>query len=302
MYDIIIIGAGTAGLSAGIYGARAGKKVLILDSAFYGGQIVNSACVENYPGIGNVSGYDFVYGLFNQATEHGAEYRNETVIGINDNLGTKEVTTDSEKYLSKTVILAMGGYNKSLGVEREKMLIGKGISYCATCDGAFYKGKDVAVVGGGNTAFEDALVLSGYCNRVYLIHRRDSFRAEEAQIEKAKNTENISIITDSKVVRLLGTDKLRGVVIENVKTGKESDISLDGLFVAIGVSPSSDLVKGLVNIDEYGYIEAGEECKTNVPGIFVAGDIRTKTVRQLVTAAADGAVAALGAAAYCDEM
>lgn len=303
MYDIIIIGAGTAGLSAAIYGVRAGKKTLVLDGAFYGGQIVNTQAVENYPGISKVSGFDFVYGLYNQATQLGAEYKNEKVVGINRLEEGMEVVTETGKYMSKTIILAMGGNNKKLGVAREEELTGRGVSYCATCDGAFYRGKDVAVVGGGNTAVDDAIVLSAYCNKVYLIHRRDTFRAEDRLVSRAKEINNIEFITSSTVTELLGDNKLNGILVSDVNSvnaGNTRKLDVDGLFVAVGVQPSGDIVTNLVEMDENGYIVAEENCKTSVPGIFVAGDIRTKEVRQLVTAAADGAVAALAASQYID--
>ena len=300
MYDIIIIGAGTAGLSAAIYGVRAGKKTLVLDGAFYGGQIVNTQSVENYPGISNVSGYDFVYGLYTQATELGAEYKNDRVVAINQLDDCKEVVCESDKYQAKTIILAMGANNKKLGVAREAEFTGRGVSYCATCDGAFYRGMDVAVIGGGNTALEDALVLSGICNKVYLVHRRDSFRAEEALVDRARGKDNIEFVTDSTVVSFLGDNKVTGIKVTNVKTNEEKDINVDGVFVAVGMKPASDIAIDLVDLDENGYIVADESCKTSVPGIFVAGDIRTKEVRQLVTAAADGAIAALGASQYID--
>lgn len=300
MYDIVIIGAGTAGLSAAIYGVRAGKKTLVLDGAFYGGQIVNTQVVENYPGIKSVSGFDFVYGLYTQATELGAEYKNEKVVGINKLEDSIEVVSETGKYMAKTVILAMGGSNKKLGIDREEELTGRGVSYCATCDGAFYKGKDVAVIGGGNTAVDDAVVLSGYCNKVYLIHRRDTFRAQEVLVERAKNKDNIEFIMDSTVSKFLGNDKVEGIEIQNVKTGENFSLDVAGVFVAVGVQPATDIVKELVKIDDNGYIVADESCKTTVPGIFVAGDVRTKEVRQLVTAAADGAVAAIAATQYID--
>lgn len=300
MYDIIIIGAGTAGLSAAIYGVRAGKKTLVLDGTFYGGQIVNTQAIENYPGISNVSGFDFVYGLYNQAIELGTEYKNERVTSIRRLEDGNEVVTDMGKYTSKTIILAMGGNRKKLGVAREEELTGRGVSYCATCDGAFYKGKNVAVVGGGNTAVDDAIILSQFCEKVYLIHRRDTFRAEDRLVERAKERDNIEFVINSTVCELLGDNKLDAVMLSDVNTGDTRRFDVDGLFVAVGVSPASDIVSGLVEMDLDGYIIADESCKTSVPGILVAGDIRTKEVRQLVTAAADGAVAALAAASYID--
>lgn len=298
MYDIIIVGAGTAGLSAAIYGVRAGKSVLVLEAKNYGGQIINSPEVENYPGIKHISGFEFATNLYEQVKELGAEVLYEKVVEVLDHDDFKIVVTENHKYESKTVILATGAENRPLGVAREEEMIGAGVSYCATCDGAFYKGKDVAVIGGGNTALEDAMFLSNYCNKVYLIHRRDSFRGEEKQLEALKQRGNIEFILNSTVVQLNGTERVESITVKNKITEEEMNIHVNGVFVAIGQMPKNEVFANLIEIDTKGYIVAAEECKTNVSGIFTAGDCRTKTVRQLATAASDGAIAGLAACQY----
>ena len=298
MHDIIIVGAGVAGLSAAIYGLRAGKSVLLFEEKTYGGQIINTPVIENYPGIKKVSGFEFATNLYEQATELGAEVKYEKVLGIIDNSDKKIVKTDSGEYETKAVILATGAKNRPLGIDREQELIGAGVSYCATCDGAFFRGKDVAVVGGGNTALEDAQFLSNYCNKVYVIHRRDSFRGEIKHVEALKSKPNVEFILDSNVTKLIGEERLEAIEVGNKKTGDKREISVAGVFVAIGQMPDNEAFDELIATDDYGYIEAGEDCKTGTEGIYVAGDCRTKTVRQLTTAAADGAVAALAACEY----
>ncbi len=297
MYDIIIIGAGTAGLSAAIYGLRAGKKVLVLEQMSYGGQIINTPEIENYPGIKNISGFDFATGLYEQATALGAEVKYEQVTGIADG-AEKQVTTTAETYSCKAVIIATGAKNRPLGLDRETELVGGGVSYCATCDGAFYKKRPVAVNGGGNTALEDALFLSNYCSKVYLIHRRDTFRGEVKQVEQLKAKENVEFVLNSTVTALLGEDQVEGIEVTDKITGEKRTLQVDGLFIAIGQMPENAVFAPLIQLDPAGYVVAGEDCKTNVEGIYAAGDCRTKTVRQLTTAAADGAVAALAACAY----
>lgn len=300
MNDIIIIGAGTAGLSAAIYARRAGKKALILEALSYGGQIINTPEVENYPGIKNISGFDFATGLYEQAAALGAEIEYVRVTGIESNAdGSKTVhTTDGDREC-KAVIIATGAKNRPLGIDREEELTGSGISYCATCDGAFYKKKSVAVNGGGNTAIEDAGFLSNFCSKVYVIHRRDEFRADVHEVEKLKAKENVEFILDSEVTALLGDDELTGIEVTNKKTGEKKELEISGLFIAIGQMPDNTAFASVVDLDEKGYIIGKEDCLTNTPGVFTAGDCRTKAVRQLTTAAADGAVAALAAAAYC---
>jgi len=298
MYDIIIIGAGTAGLSAAIYGARAGKRVLLLEAKIYGGQIINTPEVENYPGIKNISGYEFAENLYRQAMDLGAELKYEKALKITDQKETKTVVTDRGEHLCRSVILATGARNRHLGLEREEALTGAGISYCATCDGAFYRGKDVAVVGGGSTALEDAGFLSNYCRTVSIIHRRDSFRGEEKLLQGLRGKENIRYVLDSQVIRLNGEERLRSVTVQNKNTKEETELFVDGLFIAIGQEPDNSAFENLAELDAAGYIKAGENCRTRTEGIFTAGDCRTKEVRQLTTAAADGAVAALAACAY----
>ena len=296
MYDIIIVGAGPAGLTAAIYGRRASKKVLVLKAKSYGGQIINTLDIENYPAESHISGFDFATQLYNQAKDLGAEIIFEKVVEIK-NEKEKEVITTKNKYLGKTIILATGSENRKLNLEKENDLVGKGISYCATCDGAFYKNKNVAVVGGGNTALEDALYLTDLANKVYLIHRRDEFRGEESTLNLLKMKDNIEFIYNSNVTKLNASEKLESIEVTN-KDGSTKKIDVDGLFVAVGRIPENENFAKLINLDNSGYIIAGEDCNTNVPGIFVAGDNRTKEVRQLVTATSDGAIAATSAIKY----
>ncbi len=296
MYDIIIVGAGTAGLSAAIYGVRAGKNVLVLEANVYGGQIINTPEIENYPGIKHISGYEFATNLYEQAKELGAEIKFEKVLEIMSGPNEKIVITDNSRYSAKSIILATGAKNRPLGLENEKEWIGRGISYCATCDGAFFRGKDVAVNGGGNTALEDALFLSSYCSKVYVIHRRDSFRGEDKLLQSLQEKKNVEFILNSYITTLLGEDQLEGINIRNKDTNNELSININGLFIAIGQIPENAIFSNIVDLDKGGYIMAQEDCKTNVEGIFVAGDSRTKVIRQLATAASDGAIAGLAAA------
>ncbi len=302
MVDIIIVGAGTAGLSAAIYGVRAGKNVLVLEANTYGGQIINTPEIENYPGIKKTSGFEFATALYEQATGLGAKVEFEEVRSIEDRGNVKQVTTGKGTYEGRAVILAAGAKNRHLGLPHEEEWIGKGISYCATCDGAFFKGKDTAVMGGGNTALEDALFLSNYCSKVTLIHRRDQFRGDSKSVALLEEKENVEFVLNATIQSLIGTDHVEGVEVADKITGEHRTIPVDGLFIAIGQTPQNQLFSDLVALDESGYIIAGEDCKTSVAGIFAAGDGRTKTVRQLTTAASDGAVAALAACAYCDSI
>lgn len=299
MYDMIVIGAGPAGLSAAIYGVRAGKSVLVLEGKTYGGQIINTPEVENYPGIRKVTGFEFATDLYKQAKELGAQIKMEKVIAVERSEAQITVRTSKGNYEAGALILATGAKNRSLGLPGEKELTGAGISYCATCDGMFYRDKVVAVNGGGSTALEDALFLSNYCKKVYLIHRRDSFRGEQRLVETLEKRQNVSFILNAVIVELLREDRLTGIRIRE-HNGQEQILNVDGLFIAIGQEPETTLAKELVQMDDKGYIEAGEDCRTSADGIFVAGDCRTKAVRQLTTAASDGAVAALMAAEYLD--
>ena len=293
MFDIIIIGAGTAGLTAALYGARAGKKVLAVEEKNTGGQIINSPTIENYPGIRHISGFEFIQSLQEQAEAAGATIQNSRAQKIVDQGEGKVVMTKEKLYQSRAVIICTGVVQKKLGLPKEKELTGCGVSYCAVCDGAFYRDKRVAVVGGGNTALEDALFLSNYCKRVYLIHRRDQFRGESWMVNQLLQKENVEFILESTIVCLQGNTSLESLQIKNVKTNIIDELTVNGLFIAIGQQPSNESFAGTVDLDEQGFICADETCRTNVRGIFAAGDCRTKKVRQLVTAAADGAVAAL---------
>ena len=297
-YDIVIVGAGTAGLSAAIYAVRAGKSVIVLEAITHGGQIVNTPEVENYPGIKKISGFEFANNLYEQAKSLGAEVVYEKVIGIEVNGEEKIVHTAKEDYQAKAVILATGAKNRPLGLEHEKEWIGAGISYCATCDGMFYRGKDVAVAGGGNTALENAIFLTNYCRKVYLIHRRDAFRGEEKLLQTLKEKPNVEFVLNANITRLIGEDGVDGVEVEDKNTHEKRVIDVMGLFVAIGQMPENSEFINVVDLDKGGYIEAKEDCKTKTKGIFTAGDCRTKKVRQLATAASDGAIAALAACEY----
>ena len=300
MYDIIIIGAGPAGLSAAIYARRSGKNVLVLEEKNYGGQIVNTPNIENYPGIAHISGFEFATNLYNQAKDFGAEFKFEKAVGIEDRGNSKLVKTPKDEYEAKAVIIATGAKNRKLGFDNEDSLVGKGVSYCATCDGMFFRDKNVAVNGGGNTAVEDAMFLSNYCNKVYIIHRRDEFRADDKDVERLKEKNNVELVLDSTVSEILsdtdeaGNEHVSGVKVKNKNTGAERVLDVNGLFIAIGQVPDNEDFKDIVEL-ENGYVKALEDCKTDTKGIYVAGDCRTKSVRQLATAAADGAIAAIAA-------
>ncbi|MBR3755983.1 MAG: FAD-dependent oxidoreductase [Firmicutes bacterium] len=301
MYDIIIIGAGPAGLAAAVYGQRAEKKTLLIDEKGYGGQIINTPEVENYPAIQKISGFEFANNLYQQASNLGAELTFEKAIGIENKGDVKIVKTEGGAYETKTVIIATGAKNRPLGLDREEEMIGRGVAYCATCDGAFYRGKTVAVIGGGNTALEDAEVLSSLADKVYLIHRRDAFRGEEANVKRIHDKENIEILLNKIPTALLGEEKISGLEIEDKLTEEKTTLILDGVFVAIGQMPDNEAFAQQVHLDEKGYVTAGEDCLTKTGGIFVAGDCRTKKVRQLATAVSDGAVAALAAVEYINQ-
>lgn len=293
IYDMIIVGAGTAGLTAGIYALRSGIKPLILECEVMGGQITLSPCVENYPGIAKISGMEFADGLMAQLTDLGGEVTYGKVISSRKTENGFEVRTeDGETYEGKILVIASGAAHRHLGIEREEDLIGKGVSYCAVCDGPFFRGKTAAVVGGGSAALQDALYLAGICSKVYLIHRRDTFRAEKSLINQVRNTANIECVMESRVTALIGEPKLTALEVTNT-AGTKQTIEIDGLFVAIGMEPHNEAFAELVDLDDAGYVIAGEDCKTKTPGVYVAGDCRTKAVRQLTTAAADGTVCGL---------
>lgn len=297
MTDIIIIGAGPAGMTAAIYARRASKSVLVLEATAYGGQIINTPDIENYPVAAHISGFDFATKLYEQAKELGTEFKFEKAVEIRDNGESKTVVTAKNSYEAKAVIVATGSENRKLGIEGEDKLTGKGISYCATCDGAFFRKKDVAVVGGGNTALEDALYLADIAERVYLIHRRDSFRGDDSAVEKLKSRDNVTFVLNSTVTKLNADKRLESIEVTD-KQGGVSTLNVSGLFVAVGRIPENQNFASVLELDSSGYALAAENCRTRTPGVFVAGDNRVKEVRQLVTAAADGAVAATEAVKY----
>ena len=301
MYDILIVGAGPAGLTAAIYARRASKSVLILEAKSYGGQIINTPEIENYPVAPHISGFDFATKIYEQATALGAEVVYEKAVEIIDNGSEKEVRTENNSYKAKAIIIATGSENRKLGVDGEDELVGRGISYCATCDGAFYRKKNVAVVGGGNTALEDALYLADIAEKVYLIHRRDEFRGEDANVSALKARGNVEFVLNSQVIKLNAQKRLESIDVQN-KNGEIRNIEVNGLFVAVGRIPENQNFAKVVNLDSAGYIIAGEDCVTNAKGIFVAGDNRVKNVRQLVTATADGAVAVSEAVKYINSL
>ena len=299
MYDILIIGGGPAGLTAATYACRAGKSVLVLEKAAFGGQITWSPRVENFPGFVSISGNDLGDKLLEQAMEQGAEVELEEVTGLEKTAEGWKVLCDSgASFEGKALILAAGARPRMLGVAREEELVGSGVGYCAVCDGAFYKGKAVAVNGGGNSALQDALLLSESCSKVYLIHRRDSFRGEQKLVEALKERANVEFVLNASVTALLGEEELTGITVE--QNGESREIPVEGLFVAIGHQPDLETFAPWIARDKAGYADAGEDCLTPTEGLFVAGDCRKKSVRQLTTAAADGAVAALAACHWLD--
>ena len=302
MYDVIIVGAGPAGMTAGIYASEARKKVLMFEMERYGGQIVNADKVKNYPGFTEISGYDLATLLYNQVKNLDIEVKFEEVIKIEDNKDYKEITTNKGNYKAKSVIIAAGAKARRLGIENEENLIGKGISYCATCDGMFFKDKIVAINGGGNTAIDDALYLSNICKKVYLIYSKKDFKIDNVNLSILKKKDNVEFIMNSTIVDIIGKEKLEKIVIKNNDNDKNEEMNVDGLFIAIGYIPVSNMCENLIDIDEKGYILSTEECKTNIDGIFVAGDIRKKEIRQLTTACSDGTVAALNACKYLNNL
>lgn len=301
MKDIVIIGAGPAGLTAAIYALRAGKSVLVLEKELFGGQITYSPSVENYPGYKQISGNEFAENLIEQATALGAEIELAEATKIVDG-PVKTVITDGGSYECKSVIIAAGSRHRRLGLRGEEELIGAGVSYCAVCDGAFFKGKTVAVAGGGDAALQDAIFLSDRCRKVFVIHRRDTFRGEARLETILRSRDNVEFVMNSVVESLEGKEKLSGVTVRNRQTGETKTIPLDGLFIAVGQEPQNTPFSDMIALDGAGYADAGEDCRTGTPGIFVAGDCRRKAVRQLTTAVGDGAVAGLAAVDYINSL
>lgn len=304
LYDVIIIGSGPAGLTAAIYAKRAELKVTVIEKAYVsGGQIINTYEVDNYPGIPGISGFE----LGSRFREHCDKMNIEFVIGEVTGFAlegdTKIVTLDDNtKYEARAVVIATGGVPRHLNIEGEAKLSGMGVSYCATCDGAFFKEKEVAVVGGGDVAIEDAVFLARMCKKVYVIHRRDEFRASKSLVSKLLSMDNVTVLWDSVVEQIQGDDKVESIIIKNVKTENTSSLNISGIFIAVGYAPNSDLYRDVVKTDDYGYIKADENCETNVPGVFAAGDVRTKQLRQVITAASDGANAITAVDKYLNSL
>ena len=300
MYDVIIIGGGPAGYTAALYAARAGLSTLVIEKFSAGGQMTETQSIENYPGFDEgTDGFTLGFKMQAGAEKYGAKTLSTEVIKVDLLANPKAIHTAKEVLFAKAVILATGATHKHLGLEREKEMVGRGIGYCAACDGMLYRGKTVAVVGGGNSAAADALLLSRICGRVYLIHRRDSLRAEKIHHEPLMRAETVEFKWNATVTALHGDERLTGITLQSTKTGEREQIEVDGLFISIGRSPETALFAGQIAL-ENGYILAGEDTKTSIPGVFAAGDVRKKALRQIVTAAADGAVAAHFAEEYIE--
>lgn len=302
MYDVIIIGSGPAGLAAAIYAKRAALETLVLEKTpISGGQIINTYEVDNYPGLPGISGMELGQKMRGHVDAQQAEVKTATVKEIIDHGDYKLVCTSDGDFETRTVVLAMGASHRQLGVPGENELCGMGVSYCATCDGAFFKGRDVAVVGGGDVALEDALFLARGCNKVYLIHRRDAFRGAKVLQKQVEEKGNIVCVMDSVVDEIVGEDMVEKVRVSNKKTQQSSELSVQGIFIAVGISPNTKDIQGLPKRDDAGYIIAAEDGVTDIPGIFVAGDCRTKQLRQVITATADGANAITSVERYLYE-
>lgn len=298
MLDTIIIGAGPAGMAAGIYAARAELSHLVLEGGLMsGGQIINTSEVDNYPGLKGIGGFDLAVRFREHCDQCGVQFRDGRVTEIKKNgAGFFVVLENGEGLEAKTVLLATGAKHRTLAVPGEEELAGCGVSYCATCDGAFFRGKEVAVVGGGDVAVEDAVFLARICRKVYLVHRREEFRAAKTLVNRLRACDNVEFILNATPVRIIGSGQVEGLVLQT-KEG-ERKLTVSGVFVAVGMLPNTELLKGLASLDEAGYVIAGENCRTDLPGVFAAGDLRTKPLRQVVTAAADGAVAIREIEAY----
>lgn len=302
MYDVIIIGSGPAGLTAAIYGQRAKLKVLVIEKQpMSGGQVLTTYDVDNYPALPGIGGFELGMKFREHADKLGAAIVTEEIVELQLDTNPKKVVTNKNEYETKTVILATGANHRKLGVAGEEELRGMGVSYCATCDGAFFKAKDVAVIGGGDVALEDALFLARGSRKVYLIHRRGEFRGAKILQQRVKETENIEILWDTVVEKINGTDMVKSISIYNKKKEERQDLSVSGVFIAVGTQPVTELFDGKVAMSKTGYILAGEDCKTSCDGVFAAGDIREKQLRQIVTAAADGANAITSVERYLYE-
>ncbi len=302
MYDIVIIGAGPAGLTAAVYARRAEKSVLVVEKETFGGQITHSPKVENYPGTLRMSGNEFAEKLVDQALALGAEIELDEITSIEAEGKIKKVVGKNAVYEAKSVIIASGSKHRTLGAENEERFVGAGVSYCAVCDGAFYKDREVAVIGGGNTALQEAVMLSELCKKVTLVQNLAFFTGEKKLLDLLEKKENVEFITNSVVCAIDGDDSLSSIRIINTETKEERTLFVDGIFVAIGQKPENEPFRAVSSLDDYGYIISGEECESGTEGVFVAGDCRTKRVRQIATAVADGAVAAVNACKFVDSL
>lgn len=299
IYDMIIIGGGPAGYTSALYGARAGLSTLVMEKMAVGGQMALTDKIDNYPGFEDgIEGLSLGEKMKNEAERSGARTVFATVLSADLKSDPKVIKTSDDIFYGRTVVIATGAEPRELGVAMEKELVGRGVSYCATCDGMFFKGKTVVVVGGGNTAAADILLLSRVASKVFVVHRRDTMRASKTYHETLMKAENVEFCWDSQVTGILSDDKVTGVRIKNINTGDERKLSCDGIFVAIGRKPASELAAGQLDLDERGYVITDESTKTNIPGVFAAGDVRTKVLRQVITAASDGAMAAHYAEEY----
>lgn len=302
MYDIVIVGSGPAGLTAAVYARRSEKTVLVIEKETFGGQITYSPKVQNYPGTLQMSGNEFAEKLVEQALSLGTEIELDTVTKVENEGNFKKIYCENGTYEAKAVIIATGSKHRQLGIDREDELIGSGVCYCAVCDGAFFAGKDVAVIGGGNTALQDAVLLADICKSVTVVQNLAFFTGEQSLIRVLEGKSNVSFIVSSVAKEIKGDTEVNGLVITNTETGEDTLLSVNGIFVAIGQVPQNKPFENVAKINEYGYIEADEKCLTDTCGIFVAGDCRTKAVRQITTAVSDGAVAAVSACRYIDEL
>ena len=302
IYDTVIIGSGPAGLAAAIYAERAELNAIVIEkNVVSGGQVLTTYEVDNYPGVQGIGGYDLGMKFREHADNLGAEFVEDEVVRVETDGAVKKVVCTGNTYETKTVIIATGASHRKLGVPGEEELAGMGVSYCATCDGAFFRGKTTAVIGGGDVAIEDAIFLARLCKKVYVVHRRDELRGAKSLQKKLFSLDNVEMVWDSVAQRIEGENKVERLVVSNVKTGETRELELQGVFVAVGISPNSEVFQGTVEM-ENGYIKAGEDCATSCPGIFAAGDVRTKNLRQIVTAVADGANAVTGVERYLTEL
>lgn len=299
VYDLIIVGAGPAGMSAAVYGRRAGLDLLVIEkNPMGGGQVLNTYEVDNYLGLPGINGFDMGMAFQKHAKDQGAQFVTANVTELKLDGEIKEVVTNKGNYETKTVILALGAHHAHLGVPGEEEFAGKGVSYCATCDGAFYRGKVAAVVGGGDVAVEDAIYLARFCEKVYLIHRRDSLRAAKSLQDKLFALENVEVIWNHVVEEIKGETNVQELSLMNTQDNSKNTLPVNGVFVAVGIKPDTELVKGQIDCNEAGYVIAGEDCKTSLEGVYVAGDARQKPLRQIITAVSDGANAATYASLY----